>query len=100
MGQCLSLKEHKLDDANIYHFFPFVTTGVGRVLASRAKFGEKITVTNGDARAGHIKFDLEIREADQINFQKTYDIFNGASYSGMLLIKNHQQIDKTSNLVI
>lgn len=73
--------------------------GVGRVLSSRAKFGEKIVVTNGDRHFGHIKYDLEIRAADKIDFYKKYDIFNGENYFGLLLIKNHLQLDKVSNLV-
>lgn len=73
--------------------------GVGRVLSSRAKFGEKIVVTNGDRHYGHIKYDLEIRAADKIDFYKTHDIFNGENYLGRLLIKNHLQLDKVSNLV-
>lgn len=69
------------------------------MLTSRSKYGEKIVVTNGENKIGNIKYDLEIREADNIGFLKSFDIFNGENYQGHLLIKNHLQIDKISNLV-
>lgn len=99
----------------LFHFFNFSSMqsckynlislcifllGIGRVLSSRAKFGEKIVVTNGDRLFGHMKYDLDIRVADKIDFyKKSYDIFNGENYLGLLLIKNHLQLDKVSNLV-
>lgn len=73
--------------------------GIGHVVASRTKFGEQITVTNGNEQFGHIKYDLEIREADQIQFVKTEDVFNGKNYKAHLITKNHLQVDKLSNLV-
>lgn len=73
--------------------------GVGRVISTRSQFGEPVTVTNGDAATGHIKYDLEIREADNVEFYKSNDIFNGKSYKGHLVIRNHLQLDKLTNLV-
>lgn len=73
--------------------------GVGRVVSSRSKFGEPVTVTNGDTITGHIKYDLEIREADNIEFYKSSDIFNGKNYKGHLVVRNHLQLDKLTNLV-
>lgn len=73
--------------------------GVGRVISSRSKFGEQVFVTNGNEQFGYIKYDLEIREADSIEFFRREDFFNGKSYKGHLVIKNHLQLDKISNLV-
>lgn len=72
--------------------------GVGLVVASGAKFVEQVTITNGNAKTGNIVYDLEIRDADKIAFVKSSDVFNGEDYKGHLLIKNHLQIDKVSNL--
>lgn len=74
--------------------------GIGRVIRSRSNFGEQVSVTNGNERFGHINYDLEIREADSIEFFRREDIFNGKSYKGHLVIKNHLQLDKITNLVI
>lgn len=74
--------------------------GIGRVVGSRSKFGEQVAITNGNEHFGHIKYDLEIREADSIEFFRREDIFNGKSYKGHLVIKNHLQVDKITNLVI
>lgn len=74
-------------------------TGIGHVLSSRSKFGEPVTVMNGNERSGYIKYDLEIRDADSVEFFKTNDIFNGKNYKAHLVIKNHLQIDKLFNLI-
>lgn len=74
--------------------------GIGRVIGSRSKFGEQVAVTNGNEQFGYIKYDLEIREADSIEFFRREDIFNGKHHKGHLIIKNHLQLDKISNLVI
>lgn len=73
--------------------------GIGRVIGSRSKFGEQVAITNGNEQVGYIKYDLEIREADSIEFFRREDIFNGKHYKGHLVIKNHLQLDKISNLV-
>lgn len=77
------------------------TTGIGVACGSRqsAKFGEQVTVTNGDEQHGFIKYDLEVREADTIEFYAINDIFNGKKFNANLIIKNHLQVDKPSNLI-
>lgn len=77
------------------------STGIGLARGSRpnSKFGEQVTVTNGGEQYGFIKYDLEIREADTIEFYQINDIFNGKNYKANLIIKNHLQIDKISNLI-
>lgn len=77
------------------------TTGIGIARRSRqgAKFGEQVTVTNGDEQHGFIKYDLEIREADTIEFYQINDIFNGKNFKANLIMKNHLQVDKLSNLI-
>lgn len=76
-------------------------TGIGIACSSRqsAKFGEQVTVTNGNDQHGFIKYDLEIREADTIEFYQINDIFNGKNFKANLIIKNHLQVDKLSNLI-
>lgn len=76
------------------------TTGIGLARGSRgAKFGEQVTITNGDDQHGFIKYDLEVREADTIEFYQINDIFNGKNFKANLIIKNHLQTDKLSNLI-
>lgn len=75
------------------------SSGAGIVKASRSKFGEQISVVNGDEQHGYIKYDIEIREADSIEFHQKSDIFNGKNYKGHLIIKNHLQLDKQTNLI-
>lgn len=77
----------------------FNFTGVGRILASGSKFGEKVKIVNGDQKYDYYKYELEVREADIIEFIKSHSIFNGENYRGHLIIKNHIQSDKTSNVV-
>ncbi|XP_037824848.1 nuclear pore membrane glycoprotein 210 [Lucilia sericata] len=75
-------------------------TGVGRVLGNRYKLGEKVLVTNGDKASGNfIKYDVEVRDADVIQFAKSYDIFSGSLYRGHFVVRNHLQVDKFTNLV-
>lgn len=78
-----------------YQIFP----GVGRVLASSSKYGEKVKVVNGDKNYDYYKFELEVRDADAIKFTDTQTVFNGENYRGYLVIKNHIQSDKNSNVV-
>ncbi|XP_055379498.1 nuclear pore membrane glycoprotein 210 [Condylostylus longicornis] len=73
-------------------------TGIAKVIAVRNKFNEKVVITNMGSTGNFIKYDLEIRESDMIEFQKTYDIFSGTSYQAYLVIKNHLQSDKYSNM--
>lgn len=83
---------------SVFIYF-FLLAGVGRILPSRSKFSDKVQISNGDQKCGFYKFDLEIREADVIEFFKTHSIFNGENFRGRLIIKNHLQIDKISNVV-
>ncbi|EDV59867.1 uncharacterized protein Dere_GG23181 [Drosophila erecta] len=76
-------------------------TGIAQVLSHRLKPGEKIEITNGDEikRGGFIKYDLEVRESDTILFVKSLDTFSGPEYRGQLVIRNHLQSEKYSNLI-
>lgn len=74
-------------------------SGIGQVLSSRLRHGTKITVYKGDRNTGSLKFDLEIKDADKIEFTKSYDVMSGENYRASLVIKNHHQIDKITNLV-
>ncbi|XP_017061137.1 nuclear pore membrane glycoprotein 210 [Drosophila ficusphila] len=76
-------------------------TGIGRVLNHRQKLSEKVEIFNGDEtkRGGFIKYDLEVRESDAIVFAKSLDIFSGPEYRGQLVLRNHLQSDKYSNLI-
>lgn len=56
-------------------------------------------IVNGDQKYDYYKYELEIREADVIEFIQSQTIFNGENYRGYLIIKNHVQSDKISNVV-
>lgn len=88
-------------NANYNHLIRivFLTTGIGFVTASGDSLMEQVSITNGNVKNGFIEYDLEIRDADKIAFFKSSDIFNGENYKGHVLIKNHLQIEKTSNVV-
>jgi nuclear pore complex protein Nup210 len=74
-------------------------TGVAIVLSNNIQKDEKVTIRHGSAVGSHVSYDLEIRAADKIEFFKTYDIFNGETYRGYLIIKNSLQTDKFTNMV-
>ena len=77
-------------------------TGVANVLSlarGRQEIDEKLFIHHGEQGGENIKFAIEIKEADKIEFLKNYDIFVGEKYVSHLIIKNHQQIEKTSNLI-
>ncbi|XP_044316732.1 nuclear pore membrane glycoprotein 210 isoform X2 [Drosophila rhopaloa] len=76
-------------------------TGIARVLHHRHKLGDKIVITNGDEekQGGFIKYDLEVRESDAIVFAKSLDIFSGPEYRAQLVLRNHVQSEKYSNLI-
>lgn len=84
-------------DENVLHVDR--ETGISLATFSHSEYGEQITVTNGNERFGYIRYDVEIRDADIIEFFQINDIFNGKNYKAHLLIKNHLQIDKTSNVI-
>lgn len=68
-------------------------------MAAHSRFPNKVTVSSGDDAHGHVNYDLEVRDADHIEFPKSYDIFNGEAFKAFVVIKNHLQIDKFSNIV-
>lgn len=74
------------------------STGVGRVKASASKTVETVTIANGNVARGLIKYDLEIREADSVEFYQSDEIFNERSFTAHLIMKNHLQYDKISNV--
>ncbi|XP_017017075.1 nuclear pore membrane glycoprotein 210 [Drosophila kikkawai] len=75
-------------------------SGIARVLSHRHKLGEKVIITSGEEanHGGFLKYDMEIRESDAILFAKSFDIFSGPEYRGQLVLRNHIQSDKYSNL--
>lgn len=76
-----------------------IPTGLANVVSSNSKYTEKVAVRHGNLKLGSaINYNIEIRDADKIEFTKTYDIFNGESYKAFLVIKNHAEIDKLTNL--
>lgn len=74
------------------------STGLARVLNKKLSNGGKVTVTHGDTSSVHYDFKLDIKGLDKIEFIKKTDIFNGERYIAPLVLKNHQQIDKFTNL--
>ena len=56
-------------------------------------------VRNGNPQAVHMNFELDIRQPDQIRFQKAFDVFNGETYRGFFTISNHQQTEKLTNMI-
>lgn len=76
------------------------STGLGLVKSSisDSRNMEMVTVYNGDLAKGLIKYDLEIRGADSVEFYQSDDIFSGRSFTARLLIKNHLQYEKMSNV--
>lgn len=77
------------------------STGVGLVKSSTSssKTVELVTISNGNVAKGYIKYDLEIRDADSIEFSKNDQLFNERTFTAHLLIKNHLQYDKASNVI-
>uniref|UniRef100_A0A182NJ95 BIG2 domain-containing protein n=1 Tax=Anopheles dirus TaxID=7168 RepID=A0A182NJ95_9DIPT len=80
-------------------------TGVAQVLATSAGGSngvgseDTVTIRHGDRRHGGISFTVDVLEADRVEFFKSYDIFNGQTYRGHLVVKNHQQLDKLVNVI-
>ncbi|XP_053664200.1 nuclear pore membrane glycoprotein 210 [Anopheles marshallii] len=79
-------------------------TGVAQILGSSSATSgtsteDVVTIRHGDRRHGGISFNVDVLEADRIEFFKSYDIFNGNSYRGHLVIKNHMQVDKLVNVI-
>lgn len=76
-------------------------TGIGFVKssASNTRNIELVTVSNGHMAQGYIKYDLEIRDADSVEFYQSHDIFNEKSFTAHLIIKNHLQYGKISNVI-
>lgn len=74
-------------------------SGVGVALNGRYQQAKKITVTTGAGNTSYVKYAIEIRDADKIGFLRPFDIFSGHSYLAHLVIRNHLQVDKTSNLI-
>lgn len=70
---------------------------VGRVLTVSAN--QKLSVQNGEKNGIHIEYELDVRQADSLQFQKNFDVFNGVSYRGFFTVSNHQQVDKLTNLI-
>lgn len=70
------------------------------MLATRNQFADKVAVTNGESPFGLVRFDLEVRAADQVHFLPTAGVLNGATtFRAPLLIHSQLQPDKQSNLI-
>uniref|UniRef100_A0A182Q5Y5 BIG2 domain-containing protein n=1 Tax=Anopheles farauti TaxID=69004 RepID=A0A182Q5Y5_9DIPT len=82
-------------------------TGVAQVLGTSASGTNgagtmedtTVTIRHGDRRHGGISFTVDVLEADRVEFFKSFDIFNGQTYRGHLVVKNHQQLDKLVNVI-
>ncbi|XP_065087811.1 nuclear pore membrane glycoprotein 210 [Ochlerotatus camptorhynchus] len=77
-------------------------TGVAKIVSSRKGIvggEEKVFISHGEHRSEGLRFGIDVLEADQIEFFKSYDVFNGQKYRGHLVIKNHLQIDKFVNVI-
>ncbi|XP_059614820.1 nuclear pore membrane glycoprotein 210 [Phlebotomus argentipes] len=59
----------------------------------------KVSIFHGSPNFIQVTHNLEVREANQITFATTFDIFNGEMYRAPLVIRNHVQTTKTSNLL-
>lgn len=74
------------------------STGLARILQTRTVNGGKMVITHGDTTSVHYDFKLDVKGLDKIEFIKKTDIFNGERYIAALVLRNHQQLDKFSNL--
>uniref|UniRef100_A0A1B0DJU9 Nuclear pore membrane glycoprotein 210 n=1 Tax=Phlebotomus papatasi TaxID=29031 RepID=A0A1B0DJU9_PHLPP len=59
----------------------------------------KVSIFHGSPNFIQVTHNLELREANQVTFLTTFDIFNGEVYTAPLVIRNHIQTSKTSNLL-
>lgn len=71
---------------------------VGRVLPTSA-LQKSSFVRHGDKNGVHINIELDIRQPDRVQFRKSSDVFNGETYRGLFTISNHQQLEKSTNLL-
>uniref|UniRef100_A0A1B0CW60 BIG2 domain-containing protein n=1 Tax=Lutzomyia longipalpis TaxID=7200 RepID=A0A1B0CW60_LUTLO len=71
-------------------------TGVAIVTATGSG---KVSVFHGSQNFIQVTHNLELREANQVSFITTFDIFNGELYRAPLVIRNHIQTTKASNLI-
>lgn len=74
-------------------------TGLGYALSSNSKSGDKVQVINGNVGQEHIMYNLDIRVADKIEFLDNSDTFNGEKLDVPVMLRNHLQVDKFTNLV-
>lgn len=75
-------------------------SGVARVLATRNQFADKVSITSGSSPNGLVKFDVEVRAADEIVFLPTPGVINGVDvFAAPLIIRGQLQKDKHSNLI-
>jgi hypothetical protein len=69
---------------------------VGRVTAVG---NQKVAVYHGQQNGVHVNYEIDIRHPDKIQFETSFDIFNGERFSGYFTISNHQQVNKKTNLI-
>lgn len=70
---------------------------VGRVLATTGN--QKVAVHYGQETGIYVGYELDIRQPDSVKFHKSLEVFNGETYHGFFTISNHQQADKSNNLI-
>lgn len=93
--------ESPLSDGFPWHSFNsdilLMHGSVGRVLSAPAN--QKLSVHNGEKNGIYIDYELDVRQPDSLQFQKSFDVFNGVTYRGYFTVSNHQQVDKLTNLI-
>lgn len=88
-----STKWHSLDTKSVVIG---ADTGVARILSTGKS--SKVTITHGDSTTTYFEFGLVVKGLDKIEFLKRTDIFNGERYLGKVILKNHLELDKYSNV--
>ncbi|XP_055645354.1 nuclear pore membrane glycoprotein 210 [Toxorhynchites rutilus septentrionalis] len=95
-----SISDWHSSDNNLVRIHP--VRGVAHVVSSRrgSTGGDgKVYISHGDRRSGGLHFAIDVLEADEIGFIRTYDVFNGEKYRAHLVLKNHLQVTKLANVI-
>lgn len=74
-----------------------LSESIGRITS--VPVTQKATVFHGQRDGVYIDYQLEIRTPDRVQFRKSFDIYNGEKHRSYFTISNHQQVEKTSNLI-
>lgn len=86
-------------DNNLVQIDP--VNGVARIMSPRrgAADNGKVYITHGNQRSVGLRFAIDVLEADEVEFIQSYGVFNGGKYRAPLVIKNHDQLTKTANVI-